>query len=115
MITEIGIVSGKVLELGPNFTPGSLVRQGEVLVKLDPADYSIAVQQRQSAVDRARANLALEMGSQEVAPEAPRIGINKLLFDTSLCKPAHMEAFTPSGIASEWHSEGQGFESPHLH
>ena len=43
--------AGRVVELAPGFEDGGVVREGDVLVRLDPAD-------TQSAVDRARSDLA---------------------------------------------------------
>ena len=55
-------VSGEVIERMPSFIPGGVVKAGKPLVKLDPADYEIAVDrakseldQRESALSQARA------------------------------------------------------------
>ncbi|MEX0928119.1 MAG: efflux RND transporter periplasmic adaptor subunit [Balneolales bacterium] len=60
-------VSGEILELSENFTPGGYVRQGEMLLQIDPADYRNSLQQRRSELRLAEADLALEMGRQNVA------------------------------------------------
>ncbi|WP_309385878.1 efflux RND transporter periplasmic adaptor subunit [Cerasicoccus frondis] len=60
-------VSGEVIERSSNFSSGALVSKGEVLLKLDPADYENAVAQRQSALHQAEADLQIEMGRQNVA------------------------------------------------
>jgi len=60
-------VSGEVIARAAAFTPGSTVRSGDVLLRLDPADYQNAVAQRRGDVSRARADLELEMGQQDIA------------------------------------------------
>lgn len=60
-------VSGEVIERAAAFTPGSTVRRGEVLLRIDPADYENTVAQRHTDVSQARADLQLEMGQQDIA------------------------------------------------
>ncbi len=60
-------VSGEVLERMPAFDPGNLVKAGEPLLRIDPADFRNVVAQRRSALHQAEANLELEMGRQRVA------------------------------------------------
>lgn len=60
-------VSGRVVALSEHFLPGGFVDEGEELVAIDPADYRIQVQQRQSALRQAQSDLALELGQREVA------------------------------------------------
>ena len=47
-------VSGQVLEMSPNFTPGGRVAKDEKLVQLDRDDYLIVVKKAKSAVEKAR-------------------------------------------------------------
>ncbi|MCB9849852.1 MAG: HlyD family efflux transporter periplasmic adaptor subunit [Phycisphaerales bacterium] len=47
-------VGGRVVELSPNLDDGGLVAEGEVLFKIDPADYEIAVAQAQADLEVAR-------------------------------------------------------------
>ena len=60
-------VSGQVMELSPNFTPGGRVSKGEKLIQLDRDDYLIALKKAKSALDKAQADLKIEQGSQEIA------------------------------------------------
>jgi RND family efflux transporter MFP subunit len=60
-------VSGKILRRADAFTPGEYVEEGEVLLQIDPSDYKNTLQQRQSELRQARADLKLEMGRQDVA------------------------------------------------
>ncbi|MCA9134869.1 MAG: efflux transporter periplasmic adaptor subunit, partial [Planctomycetales bacterium] len=41
-------IRGQVLELSPAFVPGGMIRQGELLLKIDPADFENAVSIRKS-------------------------------------------------------------------
>lgn len=62
-------VGGEVLSIAPNFLPGGFVRQGEELVRIDPADFENAVVLREADLQEARATLALEEGRRSVAEQ----------------------------------------------
>ncbi len=60
-------VGGEVLDRADAFSPGGLVKKGEVLLRLDPADYENTLRRRRSELRRAEADLRLEEGRQAVA------------------------------------------------
>ncbi len=60
-------VQGRVIEINPKLAPGGRFRKGEIALKIDPADYELAVRQRESEVAKARADLQIEQGSQVIA------------------------------------------------
>ena len=60
-------ITGEVINIAENFEPGAMVREGDVLVTLDPVDFEIALAERQSELQQAEANLAIEKGQQQVA------------------------------------------------
>ena len=60
-------VSGEIIERTEAFTPGGYVKKGEKLLQIDPADYKNTLQQRQSNLQQAIADLNVEMGRQNVA------------------------------------------------
>lgn len=66
-------ISGVVQAVSEHFLPGSLVQKGEILVRLDPADYKISVQKARSALADDTAALAIEQGSQTIAREELRL------------------------------------------
>lgn len=47
-------VSGRVVELNPRLIAGGLISEGEQLIKIDPADYDIAVAQAEADLDVAK-------------------------------------------------------------
>ncbi len=51
------LVAGRIVELGPNFFEGAIIRAGEKLIKIDPFDYEIEVDDKKAAVDEAAARL----------------------------------------------------------
>ncbi|MDF1615096.1 efflux RND transporter periplasmic adaptor subunit [Desulfurivibrio dismutans] len=57
-ISIIPRVSGEVIALGPDFVAGGFVRTGELLFRLDPADYELARQRARATTARAEARLA---------------------------------------------------------
>lgn len=60
-------VDGRILELHPDFTPGGFIQAGEMVLRIDPADYENALSQRKNELKQAQTDLALEMGRQQVA------------------------------------------------
>lgn len=60
-------VGGQIIDISENFTPGSFVKKGEVLLQINPADYRNTLQLRKSDLALARSNLSIELGRQDVA------------------------------------------------
>lgn len=60
-------VSGAAVALADSFVPGGFVRRGDVVVRIDDADYRNLLQQRESELMRAIADLEIEQGRQELA------------------------------------------------
>lgn len=67
LITLQPQVGGKILSVSENFVPGGHFSAGAVLLKIDPADYELAIRQYDSALAKAKANLQIELGNQAVA------------------------------------------------
>jgi len=68
-------VSGEVVEVSPKLEAGGRVAKGEVLAQLDERDYEIALEQAETALAKAKADLRIEQGNQEVArTEAKLLG-----------------------------------------
>ncbi len=68
-ITLTPQVDGRVLSRSKEFTPGGFVEEGEVLLKVDPADYRTVLRQQKSALSQVETQLQLEMGQQEIAED----------------------------------------------
>ena len=60
-------IDGQIVDVASDFVPGGYVARGEVLVRIDPSDYEIRLRQRRSELAQAEADLAMEMGRQNVA------------------------------------------------
>ena len=60
-------VSGEVIAVSSNFTPGGYVKKGDVLLRIDPSDYQNTLLLRESDLHQAEADLNIEMGRQNVA------------------------------------------------
>ena len=60
-------VGGRVTWLNDSLVPGGIVSEGERLVQIDRSDYQLAVDQQETALQQAKAQLELEEGQQEVA------------------------------------------------
>ena len=60
-------VGGAVVEVADDLLPGGRVEAGQVLLRIDPAEYEAERAMRQSELRQARADLALEEGRQRVA------------------------------------------------
>ena len=66
-ITLTPRVSGEVVEASPEYQPGGVFHAGDLVVRIDPADYQLIVRQRESALAKAEGAYRLEMGLQAVA------------------------------------------------
>lgn len=60
-------VAGRVIERAPAFERGGTVAKGDVLLRIDPAEYEATLAQRLSELHQAEAELTQEMGRQRVA------------------------------------------------
>ncbi len=60
-------VSGEVLTINDELVPGGRFRKGDELLRIDPADYELALRQRQSELAQAQSNLRIEQGQQAIA------------------------------------------------
>ncbi len=59
-ISLVPEISGKVIWMAPQLVDGGFFRQGETLLKIEPADYRLAVERAQAEVARAKVALATE-------------------------------------------------------
>lgn len=62
-------VRGEVLAIADAFVPGGIVPRGELLLRLDPADFETTLRIRESELQQARANLRIEEGRRNVAQQ----------------------------------------------
>jgi RND family efflux transporter MFP subunit len=60
-------IGGEVIDMAAEFVPGGEVGAGDMLLRLDDADYRIALEQRQSELQQAIAELEIEHGRQQIA------------------------------------------------
>lgn len=60
-------VSGEIVAIHPEFVEGSILDEGDEILRIEPADYQLKVVQKQSQVADATYALKLEMGYQDVA------------------------------------------------
>jgi RND family efflux transporter MFP subunit len=62
-------VSGRINSVAPEVVPGGIIKEGQLLLRIDSRDYETIVKQRESARAKARLDLKLELGNQSVAKE----------------------------------------------
>ena len=60
-------VSGQVVAVNPEFEEGGFLKQGDSVIRLDDADYKLALAQSKSDLTKAEFELKLELGRQQVA------------------------------------------------
>ncbi|MBU2918188.1 MAG: RND family efflux transporter MFP subunit [Psychrosphaera sp.] len=85
-------VSGEVISWHPNFVSGGLVKRGDVLFKVDPANYEAAVLQAEAALSSAQATLIEERGRADVAKREAKTLPNAKVTDLYLRKPQLLSA-----------------------
>ncbi|MCF6236756.1 MAG: efflux RND transporter periplasmic adaptor subunit [Gammaproteobacteria bacterium] len=62
-------VSGEVIKVSSSLVPGGMFKKNSEILKIDPTDYELVVQQRKSDLVRAEYELALEVGRQQIAKQ----------------------------------------------
>ena len=62
-------VAGRVIRVAPEFVQGGFIPKGQTMVRIDPADYKLAVDKAQNALAKARADFEIEKGQQQIARE----------------------------------------------
>ena len=60
-------VAGQVVWKNPRIAPGAKVDKGDVLVRIDPRDYELTLEEQRVALTRARVELETELALAEVA------------------------------------------------
>ncbi len=60
-------VSGQVVEMSPRLVPGGMIRKGDLLLRIDPADFENAVSIRRSELEQATASREIEQARQRLA------------------------------------------------
>ena len=65
--TLVSEISSTVVDVSPKYVAGGFFKQGEVILKLNPADYEVAVQQARANLLTMKARLAQEQAQAEQA------------------------------------------------
>jgi len=68
--TEIDLVpevGGKIVYVSPNFIDGGIIRKGETLIRIEDADYQVALVRAQSGIAQAEQILIREQAEGEIA------------------------------------------------
>ncbi|MEO0816679.1 MAG: efflux RND transporter periplasmic adaptor subunit [Pseudomonadota bacterium] len=60
-------IAGRIAYVSPDFIDGGFIRQGQVLIRLEAADYELSVTRARSAVASAQQRLAREEAEAEIA------------------------------------------------
>jgi membrane fusion protein (multidrug efflux system) len=66
-ITLLPEVSGKIVAQNKNLVPGGHIKKGRIVVRIDPSDFDLALEQQRAKVTQATTDLAVEQGRQSVA------------------------------------------------
>ena len=75
LVPEIG---GKIVYVSPNFIEGGIIKKGEVLLRIEDADYKVSVIRAQAQVAQAEQSLIREKAEGEIAKQDyQELGIGK--------------------------------------
>jgi RND family efflux transporter MFP subunit len=81
-------VGGQVVYVAPQFEPGAAVKTGEILARIDPAEYQLGVERARSQVSRARENLARMRSEADLAKEDwQELGMKGTPSELTMLKP----------------------------
>lgn len=94
--TEIDLVpevGGKVVFVSDKFIPGGIFKKGEVLIKIDPTDYNVAVVRAEAALAQARQGLIREEAESDIVKrDWEELGDGRPASDLTLRKPQLLQA-----------------------
>lgn len=94
-------VQGRIVEVAPAFVAGGMVRAGELLVRVEPDDYQIALRAREAELAKASAALEEERARGRVAErewqairadKVPELGLRKPQLAQELANVKYAEA-----------------------
>lgn len=60
-------VGGQIVHMHPNFVPGGRIPAGDILYKIDPSNYQLAVKAAEASIAQMRAEIAIEQGKRKAA------------------------------------------------
>ncbi len=66
-ITLRSRVGGEIIEAAPEFIDGGSFKQGELILKIDPVDYQLALEQKKAALAESEYQLKIEEGQRDIA------------------------------------------------
>ena len=89
-------VTGRIVKLSRNLIPGSHFKKGQLIARIDPKEYLLALTQEKSRIGQAELNLKVEHGRGAVAEEEWKLIVGDLgegesVSQLALRKP-HLEA-----------------------
>lgn len=93
-------ISGEILAVSDKFVPGGFFSEGEEMLRIDAADFELEVLKKRAALQQAEADLALEMGRQDIARE--EIGIVEKTLGRKLEEP-HLALRAPQLAQAQAH------------
>lgn len=62
-------VAGTAIYLHPDLIPGGIIKKDEIVVQLDDTDYQLSLKQKKNNLAKARADLRIEEGNQNIAKQ----------------------------------------------
>ncbi|NOY26224.1 MAG: efflux RND transporter periplasmic adaptor subunit [Oligoflexia bacterium] len=94
-------VGGRITSVSDDLRPGSRVKRGQILARIDPRDFEFAITQAQSQVAQAKLNLELEQSRAQVAGrEWGLVGEGKSPDDAPLALRGPQVVAAQQGLAS---------------
>jgi RND family efflux transporter MFP subunit len=91
--TVVAEVSGKIVDVSPNFISGGFFRKGEVLLQIDPSDYETALKRAQANLASRKAQHAEQKArSEQALKDWSNLGRTGEPSDLTLRKPQLAEA-----------------------
>jgi RND family efflux transporter MFP subunit len=91
--TVVAEVSGKIVDVSPNFIAGGFFRDGEVLLQIDPSDYEAALKRAQANLASRKAQYADQKArSEQAMKDWQNLGRQGTPSDLTLRKPQLAEA-----------------------
>lgn len=108
--TAVAEVGGRAVEIHPDLRTGNEINASEVLVKIDPTDYQLRIQQR--TAERSQAEAQLEQLVQGERSDAESLKVQQELLKVRKTEAARLRELRGNAAASQ--SESDNAEAAYL-
>lgn len=92
-------VNGKIIFINPDLIPGGMIKKGEVLIRIDPSDYDLAIREAAAAVTQAQLTKEEQEGRRAAAGREMKLLDNQITLTDQGRRLASRETHLENALA----------------